>query len=108
MQPKSKNEKRVWELYDRLPGLNIDTEQFAIEHIGGKQKAYFNKKKLAVLGTYKCTVCGHEWSNQYDKEVACPHCGQLLETEVTKKKKYNNKQGQLIAVGREEDAPGEP
>lgn len=90
MQPKTKNEKIVWELCDRLPRLSEEAKQFAIKHIGGKQVAYFNKKKSAVIGTYRCTVCGHEWSGQYAGQAVCPHCGQLLKTEATKKKKYNN------------------
>ena len=90
MQPKSKNEKIVWELYDKLPELSEEAKNFAIMNIGGKQTAYFNKRKNAVVGTYKCTVCGHEWNGQSSLETTCPHCGKVLKVEATKKKKANN------------------
>ena len=90
MQPKSKNEKIVWELYDKLPELSEAAKNFAIMNIGGKQTAYFYKRKNAVIGTYRCTVCGHEWNGQGSQETTCPHCGKVLKVEATKKKKYNN------------------
>lgn len=90
MQPKSKNEKIVWELFDKLPDLSNEAKHFAMYHIGGKQTAYFNKKKNAVIGRYKCTVCGYEWDGQGSQETTCPHCKQLLKVEATKKKKANN------------------
>ena len=91
MKPRTKNEKIVWELYDKLPKeLSEEAKQFAIHHIGGQQPAYFNKYKMMIKGTYKCTVCGHEWTGQYEDGVVCPHCGMGLKTEKTKKRKYNN------------------
>ena len=90
MQPTTKNEKRVWELYDKLPKLDGAAIRFAIHHIGGEQPAFFTKKKDAIIGTYRCTVCGGEWNGQGSEKVVCPHCNHELKTEVTKKKKYNN------------------
>ena len=90
MLPKTKREKIVWELFDTLPALTEEAKQFAIHNIGGKQQAYFNIRKNAVIGKYRCTVCGHEWDGQGSLEVVCPHCGQTLVVEKTKKKKANN------------------
>lgn len=90
MQPKNKNEKIVWELHERLPKLSKEAKHFAMLHVGGKQTAYFNKRKDAVIGKYKCTVCGYEWDGQGSQETKCPHCGCDLKVEATKKRKANN------------------
>lgn len=90
MEPKTKNEKIVWQLFDKLPELSNDAKHFAMKTVGGKQVAYFNKKKNNIIGKYKCTICGYEWDGQGSTETTCPHCGKTLKVEVTKKKKANN------------------
>ena len=89
MQPKTKNEKLVWELSCKLPGLTDEAKEFAIKRVGGEQSAYFFKRKNMILGTYRCTVCGKEWSGHGRERVTCPHCGRELKTEVTRRKKSN-------------------
>lgn len=87
MQPRTKNEKKVCELSEKLPKLSKEAKLFAMETVGGEKVAYFNIKKRAIIGKYKCTICGYEWEGHGTKETVCPFCGQKLKVEETKKRK---------------------
>ena len=87
MEPKTKIQKRIWALSQKLPELT------------GAQKAYAEKHALPHLayrlksGKTTCLDCGHEWMEEHPLAAAildhnCPGCGIKVKIETTRKKNF--------------------
>ena len=94
MEPRSKIERRCWELSKRLPQPTEEQYIWAKRVFG--QNAYFYKKK-DISGTFRCTECGNEWDGFGSNTVVCPKCGETLNVTACRKKKLN-KYGYYVVV----------
>lgn len=72
MKPKTKLQKRVYELYKNLPDLTQHQKEWALEHCF-KHLCIFHK----TTKEYICVDCGHRWKYD-DLSGNCPHCKAVL------------------------------
>ena len=84
MRPKTRIQKEIALLSERLPRLTERQEAYAYRHCF---KHYAIKR---ADGTNICTECGHSWKSGHDLAdtvcgCTCPHCGTELEALRTRK-----------------------
>ena len=72
MKPKTKLQKRVYELHKNLPDLTQHQKEWALEHCF-KHLCIFHK----TTKEYICVDCGHRWKYD-DLSGNCPHCNSVL------------------------------
>lgn len=72
MKPKTRLQKRVYELHKTLPKLTQEQTEWALNHCF---KHYFIHRKST--GEYICTDCNHRWKSDATPDV-CPHCRATL------------------------------
>lgn len=83
MRPKNKLQRQVAEMSSKLPAITIEQEKWAkqnsVSHMG------FKMKKQIL-----CTECGKYFSHtekiKDGKHIICPHCGQKLDIQNSKKR----------------------
>ena len=89
MRPRTKLQKTVANLSERLPDITEKQKQWAFEHCFAPI-AYYTKKSVW------CTLCGgaFDWmasdlavALEIDDKIICPHCGKELKLEKTEKSK---------------------
>lgn len=72
MKPKTRLQKRVYELHKALPKLTQEQTEWALNHCF---KHYFIHRKSTR--EYICTDCNHRWRSDVTPDV-CPHCRATL------------------------------
>ena len=86
MKPRTKLEKLVTELSEKLPDITKEQENWAKEHLFG-HLAYKCKDELW------CSECGKMWVNtskdKLGEKIECPHCHHLLDVKVSRKQKIH-------------------
>lgn len=76
MQPKTKQQKEVMELYKKLPELtSLDIED-------AKKKLAPHIAKHDSKGYFYCLDCGHVWKGKKESHVICPQCGKHLQLDA--------------------------
>lgn len=87
MRPRTKLQKTVANLSERLPDITEKQKQWAFEHCFAPI-AYYTKKSVW------CTLCGgaFDWmasdlavALEIDDKIICPHCGKELKLEKSRK-----------------------
>lgn len=96
MRPRNKKEIRIMALSGQLRPLTIAQQKWAfsstIEHFG-----YRLKTRKTV-----CMDCGHEWIEERNGIVRCPHCGAILEIKDTKERVLKDKSYFNVITTKEE------
>ena len=86
MKPRTKLEKLVTELSEKLPDITKEQVNWAKEHLFG-HLAYKCKDELW------CSECGKMWVNtskdKLGEKIECPHCHHLLDVKVSRKQKIH-------------------
>ena len=98
MDPKTKTQKIVWELCEKLG--DISQQQF------WQVINLFDKVSLEHKGHIKCCECGHDFDTDVinsDNTVVCPRCGMRTKVLHTTKKQWSEHKWVMItqAVGKE-------
>jgi len=72
MKPRTKLQKRVYEIHKDLPALTQEQKAWALEHCF--EHFYIHRKSK---NEYICIDCGHRWISE-DAPKSCPHCNSAL------------------------------
>lgn len=87
MKPKTKIQKEVAALSERLPHISEAQKKYAFlhsfEHVG----------RRSAKGIITCTECGHQWQGNGALTdtlcgCTCPHCGMELKVHTTRKRVF--------------------
>ena len=89
MKPRTRIQKEVARLSNRLPELTERQKAYAFRHCF----KHFAVKRAD--GTNICTECGHSWKSGHDLAdticgCTCPHCGMELETLRTRMRVFKD------------------
>ena len=98
MKPQNKYQKRIFDLFKRLPGITKAQDKWMRENS-------FEKRAYATKNTAWCTHCGailEKCSNK--KKVVCPHCKSILFVMQNYKRTYKTDGYVTIITTIEADA----
>lgn len=79
MKPRTKLQKTVAGLAEKLPPLSAYQERQAVREVSPHMAKHNSKKE------YVCLDCGHKWKGERSTTVICPHCGNELTVDTSRK-----------------------
>lgn len=92
MKPKTKIQKRVASLSNRITPMNLKQKEWAYKH------CFKHQSRRLKSGSTTCLECGYKWleKSKSISECKCSNCGTLLSIENTKKQIF--KQSQYFCI----------
>lgn len=87
MKPRTRIQKEVARLSERLPKISDTQKAYAYLH------CFKHYGRRTAKGIIHCTECGHSWKEEHSLADAvcgckCPHCGMELEVLTTRKRVF--------------------
>lgn len=83
MKAKTKQQKQVFALFNKLPEVGEGFKRLANRNTVGRY-AFRSSRKNAW-----CSCCGKSFTPTDDKKVTCPHCGEELEVKESRQLTYS-------------------
>ncbi len=84
MKPKTKEQKRVMELFNTLPPISEKASDWL-------QKQRFSTEGKRCKGEIWCQNCGGTFASDAKDKVECPHCGTQLKLKASRAQHCSNK-----------------
>lgn len=85
MKPRTNLQKTVVECSQKLLPLSAYQEKQAFKEVAPHMAKHNSKNE------YVCLDCGHKWIGKRASTIVCPHCGQELEVDTSRRWNYSVK-----------------